>query len=87
MNIFKKKNKNVLTRIFRKKSKLEKFYLKNKKIKEYERYLQEMFRYKEHTLSDIEEKLLANLSNNKRKLLIGQLFIIYDIFYGLIYLG
>ena len=26
---FKKKNKNVLTRIFRKKSKLEKFYLKN----------------------------------------------------------
>lgn len=43
-------------------SDIEKFYLKNEKLKEYERYLQEMFRYKEHTLSDIEEKLLANLS-------------------------
>ena len=32
MNIFKKKNKNVLTRIFRKKSKLEKFYLKNEEF-------------------------------------------------------
>lgn len=43
-------------------SDIEKFYLKNEKLKEYERYLQEMFRYQEHTLSDIEEKLLANLS-------------------------
>lgn len=43
-------------------SDIEKFYLKNEKLKEYERYFQEMFRYKEHTLSDIEEKLLANLS-------------------------
>ena len=43
-------------------SDIEKFYLKDEKLKEYERYLQEMFRYKEHTLSDIEEKLLANLS-------------------------
>lgn len=43
-------------------SDIEKSYLKNEKLKEYERYLQEMFRYKEHTLSDIEEKLLANLS-------------------------
>lgn len=43
-------------------SDIEKFYLKNEKLKEYERYLQEMFRYKKHTLSDIEEKLLANLS-------------------------
>ena len=43
-------------------SDIEKFYLKNEKLKEYERYLQEMFRYQEHTVSDIEEKLLANLS-------------------------
>lgn len=43
-------------------SDIEKLYLKNEKLKEYERYLQEMFRYQEHTLSDIEEKLLANLS-------------------------
>ena len=43
-------------------SDIEKFYLKNVKLNEYERYLQEMFIYKEHTLSDIEEKLIANLS-------------------------
>lgn len=35
MNIFKKKKKNVLTRIFRKKSKLEKFYLKNEEFIKY----------------------------------------------------
>ena len=35
MNILKKKNKNVLTRIFRKKSKLEKFYLKNEEFIKY----------------------------------------------------
>ena len=35
MNIFKKKNKNVLTRIFRKKSRLEKFYLKNEEFIKY----------------------------------------------------
>ena len=35
---------------------------KNDKLKEYELYFKEMFRYKEHTLSDKEEKILANLS-------------------------
>ena len=43
-------------------SDIEKFYQENDKLKEYERYFIEMFRYKEHTLSDSEEKLLANLS-------------------------
>lgn len=43
-------------------SNIEKFYQENDKLKEYERYFIEMFRYKEHTLSDSEEKLLANLS-------------------------
>ena len=43
-------------------SEVEDFYKKNEKLKEYEIYLQEMFRYKEHTLSNNEEKLLANLS-------------------------
>ena len=38
------------------------FYDKNEKLKEYDRYFSVMFRYKEHTLSDQEEKLLANLS-------------------------
>ena len=43
-------------------SEVEDFYKKNERLKEYEIYLQEMFRYKEHTLSNNEEKLLANLS-------------------------
>ena len=41
---------------------IENFYKKNNKLKEYEIYLKELFRYKEHTLSDKEEKLLASLS-------------------------
>lgn len=41
---------------------IEEFYLENNKLKEYERYLIEMIRYKEHTLSDNEEKLLASMT-------------------------
>ena len=41
---------------------IEEFYLKNSKLKDYEIYLKDMFRYKDHTLSNVEEKLLANLS-------------------------
>ena len=41
---------------------IEEYYKKNKKLLEYKRYLYKLFRYKEHTLSDSEEKLLANLS-------------------------
>ena len=41
---------------------IEKFYLKNNKLLDYEIYLKEMFRYKEHTLSKIEEKMLASLT-------------------------
>lgn len=43
-------------------SEIEKFYLQNEKLKEYEIYLSNLFRYKDHTLSDNEEKLLASLS-------------------------
>ena len=43
-------------------SEIEEYYKQNVKLRDYERYLQEMFRYKEHTLSDKEEKLLASLS-------------------------
>lgn len=43
-------------------SEIEKYYVKNPKLREYEVYLREMFRFKKYTLSDIEEKLLANLS-------------------------
>ena len=42
--------------------KIQKFYNKNVKLKEYEIYLKEMFRYKEHILGDSEEKLLADLT-------------------------
>ena len=41
---------------------IKKFYEKNNKLKDYEIYLKEMFRYKDHTLSDKEEKLLADLT-------------------------
>ncbi len=39
-----------------------KFMDKNDKLKEFSRYFYQMFRYKDHTLSDSEEKLLASLS-------------------------
>ena len=41
---------------------VEELCKKNDKLLEYELYFKEMFRYKEHTLSNEEEKLLANLS-------------------------
>lgn len=44
-------------------SDIEELYEKNSKLREYEIYLYNMFRYKCHTLSNDEEKLIANLSN------------------------
>ena len=41
---------------------IETLYSKNSKLKEYEIYLKEMFRYKDHMLSSEGEKLLADLS-------------------------
>ena len=41
---------------------IEELYKKNSKLLEYERYFIEMFRYKEHTLSNEEEKVLSDLS-------------------------
>ena len=38
------------------------FMKKNNKLKEFKRYFELLFRYKKHTLTDDEEKLLANLS-------------------------
>ena len=43
-------------------SKILEYYEKNSKLREYEIYLKEMFRYKDHILNENEEKLLANLS-------------------------
>ena len=41
---------------------IEKYYLEEPKLKDYEIILKKEFRYKEHTLSDREEKLLSNLT-------------------------
>lgn len=41
---------------------IEELYKKNDKLLDYEIYFREMFRYKEHTLSNALEKLLADLS-------------------------
>ena len=41
---------------------IERLYKMNDKLLEYEIYFRDMFRYKEHTLSNAEEKLLADLS-------------------------
>ena len=41
---------------------IEEYYKKEPKLLDYEIMLKREFRYKEHTLSDIEEKLLSNIS-------------------------
>ncbi len=49
---------------------IEKYYEEEPKLKDYEIILKKEFRYKEHTLSDSEEKLLSNLTkilNNNYK--------------------
>ena len=43
-------------------AKLEKFYQDEPKLLEHEVNIKDTFRYKKHTLSDIEEKLLSNIS-------------------------
>ena len=43
-------------------SEIEKYYKEEPKLKEYEILLKNEYRYKEHTLSDIEEKLLSSIT-------------------------
>lgn len=43
-------------------SDIEKYYQEEPKLKEYETIIKREFRYKEHTLSDIEEKLLSSMT-------------------------
>ena len=43
-------------------AKIEKFYQDDPKLLEHEVNIKDTFRYKKHTLSDIEEKLLSNIS-------------------------
>ena len=42
---------------------IDEFYINNKKLEEYKVALDRIYRYKEHTLSDVEEKLLSELSS------------------------
>lgn len=44
-------------------SKIEKFMIDKPELKEYEKVLKDVYRYKNHTLSDAEEKLLSTLSS------------------------
>jgi len=56
-------------------SDIEKFYEEEPRLKKYEKMLKEEFRYKEHTLSDNEEKLLSSLSK-----MIGNNYDTYELF-------
>lgn len=54
---------------------IEKFYIEAPELKKYEKILKDEFRYKEHTLSDSEEKLLSSLSK-----MIGNNYETYELF-------
>jgi len=56
-------------------SDIEKYYIEEPRLKKYEKMLKDEFRYKEHTLSDNEEKLLSNLSK-----MIGNNYDTYELF-------
>ena len=56
-------------------SNIEKFYEEEPKLKKYEKLLKDEFRYKEHTLSDSEEKLLSSLSK-----MLGNNYDTYELF-------
>lgn len=56
-------------------SKIEKFYEEEPKLRKYEKILKDEFRYKEHTLSDSEEKLLSGLSK-----ILGNNYDTYELF-------
>lgn len=56
-------------------SEIEKFYEEKPELKKYEKLLKDEFRYKEHTLSDSEEKLLSSLSK-----VIGNNYDTYELF-------
>ena len=43
-------------------SEIENFYNENPKLKEYDINLKEIFRYKNHTLSEVEEKIVSSMS-------------------------
>ena len=42
-------------------ARIEEFYKEEKRLQAHERHIQRIFKYKEHTLSDVEEKLLSSL--------------------------
>lgn len=56
-------------------SDIEKFYEEEPRLRKYEKILKDEFRYKEHTLSDSEEKLLSSLSK-----MLGNNYDTYELF-------
>jgi len=56
-------------------SEIENFYEEEPRLRKYEKILKDEFRYKEHTLSDSEEKLLSSLSK-----MIGNNYDTYELF-------
>ena len=56
-------------------SEIEKFYEEEPRLKKYEKILKDEFRYKEHTLSDNEEKLLSSIGK-----IVGNNYDTYELF-------
>lgn len=54
---------------------IEKYMKENPLIKDYEISIKEIYRYKEHTLSDVEEKLLSSISK-----MVGNSYDTYELF-------
>ncbi len=54
---------------------IEGFYNEDGRLKEYERSIKDIYRYKDHTLSDAEEKLLSNIGK-----ITGNCFDTYELF-------
>ena len=54
---------------------IEKFYEENHKLREYEVQIKEIYRYKDHTLSDEEERLLSSIGK-----IIGNCYDTYELF-------
>ncbi|MGM9881793.1 MAG: oligoendopeptidase F [Bacilli bacterium] len=56
-------------------NRIEKFYEENHKLREYEVQIKEIYRYKDHTLSDEEERLLSSIGK-----IIGNCYDTYELF-------
>lgn len=75
-HVYNKSSYFVDTKILRlKKSELDKFYQENSKLLEYRIMIDKLYRYKKHTLSDKEEKLLSDIGK-----MLGNNYDTYELF-------